>query len=170
MIYYKNIFFDFEETYRILGITEQCLKNLIYNVKIIKPFKQVQKIWFSFNQIIELKTIIELKEQSKVAYTELSRAKNFLTQLGVDKNLYNKHLIISGKDIYLVKHDNLNKLMIQITGKCKGQLGLNFFLVNFQEIVNKIDESAKIVNIENYRTKRRFGVKQLKELYEYDVA
>lgn len=168
MIYYKNIFFDFEESYRILGISEQCLKNLIYNVKIVQPYKQLQKLWFSFNQIVELKTIIRLKKESKVAFTELSRAKNFLTQLGIDKNLYDKHLVISGKNIYLVKHEKLNRLIIQITGKGKGQLALSFVLINFQDIVNEIDQKAKIVNIENYKTKRRFGIKQIQELY--DVA
>ncbi|MDB9524865.1 MerR family transcriptional regulator [Oscillatoria sp. CS-180] len=114
-------------------------------------------VYYSWNQILELRTIYRLRRQ--VSLQTIRKILAFLEGIGSDRALYNKHLIIAdGEVTWLKAGEDAIPQAVQIATKANRHVGqirlMSPFSLQDKEFKSDLwrtSPQSKVVDFENFR-------------------
>jgi DNA-binding transcriptional MerR regulator len=115
-------------------------------------------VLYSRTQILQIKAIKKLREE--ISWSQLKNLIIYLNENGFDSSLYNKHLVVVGKEVFWIKEDwsNLSEDMataIMVASRKNKGVGQYVLLVipPLIDAVNEIKKAAqksKLIDLDSF--------------------
>jgi len=149
-----NNHFTTEDICQLTGIATYQLSYL-KRLGIIKILTVGKKSFYTWFDLIEIKTIMKLRENASLQ--QVTNAKNYFKSLGELDSFEDKILIACENKIYYVNiTEDFTAKVIEITGQNKGQSVL-YRVLKFSAIIDELVERAKAENkVISLLEKRKF--------------
>jgi DNA-binding transcriptional MerR regulator len=135
-------YFSRQDVLKIVNITDRKL-GYLEKTELIKPILRMgRKIYYSWTQLLEIKTIVKLRE-----YVSLQTIRETIKNLEIYcnvSNLSNKKLVAYNNKVILldIEKDLGDIISIEMSGKNTGQIVIHQILV-MNNIVNELLENGK---------------------------
>ncbi|MFB2938362.1 hypothetical protein ACE1B6_24205 [Aerosakkonemataceae cyanobacterium BLCC-F154] len=155
----ENVFTRQQALY-LTGLSSGQLSRLD-NSGIVKPTKlggenHRPTVLYSLSQIWELRTIATLRQ--KLSMQEIKKVVEYLRMNKFEPTLLGKYLIFCNKKLYWITADELNEIVIELSGKNKGQVVLKAVDPIGESILNVQREAESRQSWESEQSTRKTPV------------